>query len=66
MNTTAKEVRHSIEEIAKAGLKSKKIQERHFWLQIPKKDELPTAEEIVAFLSLMAIHDKKGDEMQTE
>lgn len=54
MNTTVSDIKATIEEIARKGLESKKVSERHFWLQVPKKDSFPTAEEIVTFLSLLA------------
>lgn len=54
MNTTVSDIKNTIEEIAKKGLKSTKVKERHFWLQVPKKGDFPTAEEIITFLSLIA------------
>lgn len=61
MNTTASEVKEKIEDIARQGLKSTAVKERHFWLQVPKKGEFPTAEEIVTFLSFMAYQSGETD-----
>ncbi len=66
MNTTVKDVRSSIEELARIGMKSSKAHERHFWLQIPKKGDVPTAEEIIAFLSLMVINGSAQEESCSE
>ncbi len=53
MSTTVSDIKATIEEIAKQGLESAKVKERHFWLQVPKKGEFPTAEEIITFLSFV-------------
>lgn len=53
-DTTVSDIKNTIEEIAKKGLQSTKVKERHFWLQVPKKGAFPTAEEIITFLSFVA------------
>ena len=64
MNTTAEDVKASIEEIARKGLSGEKISERHFWNQVPKKGDYPTAEEIVTFLSAVVYYG--AGEIQSE
>ncbi|MBQ8502661.1 MAG: hypothetical protein IJ491_00085 [Clostridia bacterium] len=64
--STVTEIKNTIEEIARSGLESENVRERHFWLQVPKKGKFPTAEEIVAFLSFIAYHSGESAIMNDE
>ncbi len=48
------EVKNQIELTAKCGLESSDPNIRYFWNQVPKRGELPTAEEVICHLSYIA------------